>query len=330
MKVRLAGALLALLLGALPARAGSPEVWVAPNIPEKAANAVRRAVPLILDKARSRLEAMSQSLAPVKRIEVVPGSDRNGRYVGWKSGDEGILRIALASFLDDRPDFTGHALALAVAGRHGRLRPDDPYLRRLRGKTLVGSVYPDVKNEPFFAAMEKAFALAERLPPAQRKAFDAIDAIHYVPHSQHFLKGGTVDSVAGFYSQALGEPGNRMVFIRRGIQWTSEMGLLLLLVHEGTHVLQHGVIERAERNGGDADMVAAWHGREKDDRGIAKRMRFECEAVANEIHAAVALDAPPELIEESQYVKLCDNARVLLAQWRDRRLKEGIDKTRGR
>lgn len=328
MKIAILAALLALAGGAAWADPAPLPVDIKASAPEKAAKLVKARLPQVIAAAKGELATAGLGLGAVKRIEVV-ASDRNSRYVGWKAGDGGVLRIALASFLDEKPDFTGRAMALAVGRRTPGSRLADPYLRRVRGKDLVGSVYDDIQNEPFFAALEKVLSMAEKLPAALRKPVEAIDSIHYAPHSRHFPKGGTVDAVAGYYNQALGEPGNRMVFVRRGVRWTSEMGLLLLMVHEGTHVLQHAEVERAVATGTMPDLVAAWKGNEKDERGISHRMRFECEATANEVKAAIALDAPPELVEESQYVQLCVDVKSLIVQWRDRRLRQGIERSKG-
>lgn len=327
MKRLVTAALLAVL--AVPARAEAPRIDLRldSRIPAKLADAIRARMPLVLDLAGKRLAAADLDLKPVRRIEVV-GSDLYTRYVGWKAGDGGVLRMALASFADDKPDFAALSVALEVARHKAGGKVDDPYRRLVRGKILYGSVYDDVKNDPFYAALDKALAMTERLPPAQRKVVETVDAIYYTPHSKHFVKGKSIDNIVAFYHRNLGEPGNRMIFVRQNVHWTSEMGLALLLVHEGTHAMQHAAVEKAQAAGTDPDLVAAWLGREKDEKGIAKAMRFECEATVNEIKAAIALDAPPELVERSQYLKICEEPRILLAQWRDRRLRQGLERER--
>jgi hypothetical protein len=323
----MAALLLIGLAGPVRAEGTKVELRLDSRIPAKTADAVRKRLSVVLGQAGKRLAAAGLDLKGIRRIEVV-ATDRYTRYVGWREGNGGAMRMALPSLADDSPDFTALAISLEVARRHTGDKQDDPYRRLVRGKFLVGSVYDDVDNGPFYAAAEKALALTEKLPPAQRRAIEIVDAIHYVPHSRHFPKSNVVDNVVGTYQQSLGEPGNRMIFIRRDIRWTSEVGLALLLVHEGTHALQHAAVEKAAASGTDPEMVDAWRGREKDEKGISKAMRFECEATINEIKAAIALDAPPELVERSQYLRICDEPRALLAQWRDRRLKQGLERER--
>ena len=44
-----------------------------------------------------------------------------------------------------------------------------------------------------------------------------------------------------------------------------------------------------------------------------------------EIEVAKAVGAPPEMVERSQYLSLCDDARVAIARW-----KEGLFRKKGR
>lgn len=334
------------------------DVVASEKLDKKVSVFVLKRVASILSHARKKLPLAALVLPELDRVEIL-SSDANTRYVGWRNGKKNILRLTASDFLDKKPDFLAKAIALSAARYAARRIPDlnlrDPYYRERNGKRLIGSVYPDIKNGAFFKAVDRVLAMAAKLPKDIRKYVDAVDAIHYSPHSKYFIKAGPVDAVAGFYNTRLSEDGNRMIFIRRKMMWNSDMGLLLLLVHEGTHVLQHATaakyarslrltkleMSRLPKDAPERDSlrqkmrkmrnyIETWTGTGKDERGLAKRIRFECEATINEIKAAQALNAPPELIEDSQYLQYCDEPKAMMVKWRDRRLRDGMKKMNGK
>ncbi len=327
------------------------------RLDDEAVDFAFRRLAAVLALARKELPLAALVLPETKRIEILPGGTNN-RYADW--GDKGredrnVLHITASSFHDKTSGFLARTIAWAAARHAAKHLPDmaleDPYVRRIGTMTLVGSVYPDVKNAPFFEAMARVLKMATQLPSDLRRVIETVDSVHYIPQSKHFIKSGPLDAVAGSYKSVLSSQGNRLIFVRRKMLWASNMGLLLLLLHEGTHVVQH---ETAIRYAADLQRleselkkipehaperaalkhkiaakrkyVATWIGNEKDARGISKRMRFECEATENEIRAARLLGASPKLIERSQYLALCGKARSMMIEWREKRLRQGLER----
>lgn len=331
-------------------RFGDIEVAVDPDVPERALALIRHRLPQAMVYAAKYVPLAHRYLPAVDRIEVL-SSDLFDRYVGARvDADRLVVEMTGANILDDKPAFLVWALTIAAArGLYDRLDDSvfaDPYRRTIGGRKVYGSVYPDIDNAPFFAAVEKALAFAEDLPERVEPAFAIIDEIHYTPRSERHHAAGTVDVVVGYYDRRLGIEGRRRVFIRRDMRWSSPADLLLTLVHEGTHALQDQRAERyrqelassnaalsaLEQAGHDPardaktlqaeidskrDYSRRWFEGTKTESGHVQDIAFECEALANEIRAARAIDAPLSLIESSQYLKLCENAQRLYVRWKN-------------
>ncbi len=262
--------------------------------------------------------------------------------------------MSAGNFNDDSPDHLARAMVMATARRLYSHLPEarlvDPVFRELGGKRVYGSVYPDVKNEPFFKAVERSLRLTKKLPKGLRRSIEIIDEIRYNPPSRHYVKSGTLDVSSAYYHKGLSGPGRRTVFVRRDMLWSSDVDLFLSLVHEGTHAVQDETAETykarnktkkaelasltAKGAGGtksakqlksriarEASYVDRWYNgkRVKGGRRI-QDIAFECEAVSAEIKGARAIDAPPSAVEDTQYLRVCDDAKVLLVRWKDARI----------
>jgi hypothetical protein len=298
-------------------------------------------------------------LPSVEEYEILPG-DKYDRFVGWKPGDEGrILRVSVANLLDTSVAYAAHAIMLEAAREVYRRLPDsrlvDPHVVAHKGKKIYLSLYPDADNKSFADGVRKALDLAEQLPEALRRAVGVVDEIHYNPISRQMIQRGTVDAAAGFYNRALSHEGRRIIFIRREIKWSSVADLLVTFVHEGTHAIQHMTAERyeqeiagrrevlaeLERQGkgrtGEADAqrreiavkreyADLWFRRAPEDELRKKAIRFECEATEREIEAARILDFDPSTVEASGYLGVCDDAKAMIARWKDERLRQGLER----
>ena len=326
------------------------------TIPADVIRAMVPGVARVLRAAVEETESGRWALAVADRIEVL-ASRKYDRYTGFApTRDEDVLQISIAAFFDTEPGFTAAAaVAESVRRVYGKL-PDAPFAgpweRSYKGKRLVGSPYPDARNTAFFETVAKVLDIAEGLPPALRRTVRIVDEIRYNPPSAYFLRGGLADNTVGFYDAQLGEDGRRIIFVRRDMRFSSPLGLLLTVVHEGTHALQDRTAEKYDvalpalrkeladlRTGGAGDGPAARAveariaerqdyltrfrgGRIKDGR--AEVLDFECEAVLNEVATARHLGADPSVIESSGYIDLCDEAQVMLVKWKDERFLKGL------
>ena len=272
------------------------------NVPGELVAGLAPMVPNLFEIVRKGLKTGGLYLSVIDRIEIKMG-DRYDRFVGWKRGKKDVLVISTGNFLEQNASFAATAILQAVLRRVYVKMPKsyflDHFSKTTEKKLLVGSVYPDIDNQLFFTLLAKTLKHAKKLPKDLAKNITAIDEIRYMPQSKHFHKFGTVDAAAAYYDAGLKDMENRIIMIRRDLRWSSEVGLLLTLVHEGTHILQDAR--------GDLS---------KDPQNI----RFECEATENQIKAAQALDAPPSLVENAQYLQVCEKAQIMVNRWKDKRL----------
>lgn len=348
-------------LDAHRARVGPSVVQVDTRFPDKTAAAIVARFRQVVDEARRLSPAATLYLSSIKAYHVIPG-DKYDRYVGWKVGKQGSeLEMTAGNMLDKSSTFLATAIVQEASRELYRQIPgatlNDPYQHTYKGKRIVGSVYPDVNNRPFFEAVLLALETAERLPPDVRRHVEIIDEIRYNPQSEHMAKGGLLDPGIGYYDRRLSAEGRRIIFIRRDMKWSFAADVLLTIVHEGTHATQHRTAERLARelpgkqaalraldkNGPgktkDAgtlrrDIVAAeeylrlWSrqgGTEEERRASLKRI--ECEATIQEIKTAQALDYEPSVITKSPYFQFCDDVQKMMVEWKDRRLREGLKKS---
>lgn len=69
-----------------------------------------------------------------------------------------------------------------------------------KGRTLIGSTYPDANNEEFFVAVKKAIDLTGELPKELQKFSAKVDTIIYDPPSKHRKKKGVSTDIVGVYT----------------------------------------------------------------------------------------------------------------------------------
>lgn len=339
-------------------KVGASVVQVDTRFPDKTAAAIIARFRYVVGEAQRLSPTATLYLSSVKAYHIIPG-DKYDRYVGWKVGKQGAeLEITAGNMLDKSPAFLAMAIVQEASRELYRQIPgatlNDPYLRTYKGKRIVGSVYPDVENRPFFEAVLLALETAERLPPDVRRHVEIIDEIRYNPQSEHMAKGGLLDPGIGYYDRRLSAEGRRIIFIRRDMKWSFAADVLLTIVHEGTHATQHRTAERLarelpakqaalralEKDGAAKakeadslrrDIAAAeeylrlWSrqgGTEEERRASLKRI--ECEATIQEIKTAQALDYEPSVITKSPYFQFCDDVQKMMVEWKDRRLREGL------
>jgi len=335
------------------------QVDLDPEIPEEIVSIVLERFPDVMRGLRDGTKLGPFVLAVVDRIEIL-GSTLYDRYTGFKPGtDEDVLQVSVANFLDKKPDAFLGSIVVEAARRISDKVLNAPFRgpweRPYKRKRLSGSPYPDADNKAFYESAAKALDMASKLPEDLRRTIDLVDEIRYNPASEYFTKGGTLDVAVGFYDARLGEPGRRVIFIRRDMRYSSPLHLLMTIVHEGTHALQdkqaeeyeaaltglRARLENLEAAGKGAEAKAEALRQEIADKGgfvsrfrdgkikdgRAESLVFECEALINEIKTARLFDAEPSTVQ-SGYLDLCDDAKILMVRWQDERLKKGLNKTR--
>lgn len=291
-------------------------------------------------------------LAAIDEVELYNGN-RYHRYVGWRAnGERNIMRLASSNFEDQNNTFAARAILLAAKRRTYKSLPNsefaDPMERIYDGKKIFGSVYPDIRNGKFFSVIRQAFDMAKRLPADLQPYINIIDEIHYNPISKHFIRQGTLDSSGAYYNKLLSDDGQRLMFVRRDVRYSSALFFLRVFVHEGTHAVQdkraqdylrelnkikREIAKLQQRGQGGSDRVKSMTKEMNDKLAYAKRwyqgiktatgqiqdIEFECEATRHEIRAVMALDAPPDVMKSSGYLKLCPKAQRMIIQWNDKR-----------
>ena len=312
------------------------------------------AVPGVFDLVNSIYTWIHQSLpnGPAlislgKRVHLIV-TDRYDRYVGWRKydGKNYEMVFSLGYLLDKENRFLAQAIAEELVRRSYSFFPkipySDPRVRSLDGVHLVGSTYPDIKNDSFYRTTQKAFEMLKGLPKDMLGPINILDEIRYNPPSKVFEKIGGLDGAIAYYNRELGSAERRMIFIRRDMRWSSPMDLALKLIHEGVHAEQHQKAESyALKIAANKDLLAKLKDQSKtakiekenqrmeaylrdwyyvggeQKRNLAKTQRFECEATIAEIEVAKKLDAPPSLIEQSAYLDVCDDAKTKLIRWKN-------------
>lgn len=346
------------------ARIGPSLVRLDPRFPDETAKEILERFRVTLGMALRMSASARLFLAPIKTYHIIPG-DKYDRYVGWKSDARGRdLEMTVGNVLDKSPTFLATSIlqeaTREVYRRIPGARLNDPYHRTFKGKRIVGSIYPDINNQPFFDSVLQALEISEQLPPDVRRHVDIIDEIRYNPISEQMAQGGGVDPGIGYYDRRLSAEGRRVVFFRRDMKWSYPADVLLTIVHEGTHATQHRDAERLMRelpqkharlqaigaDGGASGAEAGalrraiadgetylrlWErksGSEAENSASVKR--FECEATVQEIKTAQALGYQSTAITKSPYFKLCDDVQKMMVEWKDRALREGLKRANER
>lgn len=326
------------------------KVLIDPRLKKEAADLVYSRFTNIIDLARRSIPMAELYLLAVEQAEIHVG-DRYDRFLRFKPGVKGnVLQISIGNFLDKEPQFVAQAIAYEalrhVYSRLGKSKFTDPYTVTYKGKRFVGSIYPDADNKEFFKIMKQVTDMAAKLPEKYRRAFDVVDEIRYTPHSKYFEMAGVLDGGVAYYNRQWSMPDRRMIFLRRDLRYSSSVDMLMNVVHEGTHVLQDIRSEDYEAqipelrialqdlekvgeidtpNAKDKkkelarmeDYVLRWRRGITPDKKFTQDINFECEATMMEINVAKAVDAPPRLVENSQYLALCEDAKIAIVRWKD-------------
>ena len=346
------------------ARIGPSVVRLDPRFSDDTAKAILKIFRTTLGLALRMSASAELYLSAIKTYHIIPG-DKYDRYVGWKAGARGRdLEMTHGNVLDKSPAFLAMAILQEATRDVYRRIPGagliDPYQKTFKSKRVVGSVYSDVNNQPFFDAVLQALEISEQLPSDVRRHIDLIDEIRYNPISENMHQGGIADSGIGYYDRRLSSEGRRVIFFRRDMKWSYPADVLLTIVHEGTHATQHRDAERLARelpeqrarlkaiesdgqgNGAEAgrlrrtiadneSYLRLWDRRSGTEaENSASVKRFECEATVQEIKAAQALGFQSTAITKSPYFKLCDEVQKMMAEWKDRSLREGLKRANER
>jgi len=284
-----------------------------------------------------------------------PSDNRYHRHAGWLGDRDGnILRLPMSSFNDKTLDYLAQRILLVtkrqVYARLAGSELDDPAHRTIADIDVFGSLYPDIRNQPFFTLMEQALRMAEGLPDDLRKYVGIIDEVHYNPISRHMVRGGRIDAKAAYYDRGLSRPGHRIFFVRQDVLYSSPLLMLRNIVHEGTHAAQdqragelmakadadqrkllalqsagkeHTPEAQAlrDRIARQTDYANRWYwGRKTADGQRIQDIAFECEALMTEIAAVKAVGGLPQAFDRSSgYLDVCPNAQHALIAWRNER-----------
>lgn len=313
------------------------------RVTEAAQDASRRLLPDIIQAALDQDPSARIYLSIIETFEFHTGGQYH-RYVGWHPTQKGTMRIATNVSMDDSPVHAARAVLLQAKRRMFERLPDspfaDPLMRVMNGKKVFGSVYPDVNNGTYFRLMRQAFDMVEKLPREVRLFVDIVDEIHYGPISKHYKPEGTIDAQGAYYNKALSAEGNRIIFARRDMLYSSPLYLVQTLVHEGAHAAQDQKAYRAlveieklkaqqrksdQREAKDIeakiqgliDYPKRWYQGLETATGRIQDMAFECEATEVEIAAVKAIGGLPDVMEASGYIKLCPEAQRKLVQWQE-------------
>ena len=324
-----------------------------PGLSDKVLATAKAMLPQMFAAGRAHNPMAALYISLVKKILIVPG-DRYDRYIGWKDGvDGGVLRVSVGNFLDKDPKNAGIALVTEIA-RHvysklpdAELDDQNVEVYRVDGKKLLmkGSAYPDISNVPFFRMVKRAYEMLAPIDPKLRRYADLIDEIDYNPPSHHFKQFGTIDVTAAYYSRLIGKEGRHVIFVRRKVTYLSPLFVARTLIHEGTHADQQMraaayrrelpklEAELAKLKAGstkaddlktkiemEKNFTKAWYQGVDGPNGKIQDVRFECEALINEINAVREIDAPPSTMNDSGYLKLCPDAQMLMVAWKDGKL----------
>jgi hypothetical protein len=324
------------------------------RISSKNSRLIDKNLGLILKIASGKNMINNLYLSIIDQFDFYNGS-RYDRYVGWKPlnklKDENlnVVQLSVSNFHDIKPDYFAKALLFTVKRRIFNSFPNskllDPFMRKIKGKRVFGSFYPDVRNGDYFKMMRQAFTMTEQLPKSLRRYINIIDEIHYNPNSKYYQRSGTIDAKGAFYIKSLSSEENRMMFVRRNVLFSSPLFFLQTFIHEGTHAIQdqkasknlqevkatRGVISQLQSTGSNLkkisdlqrknkiklDYANRWYKGVKTKGGRVQDISFECEATKNEIKSVRIVGALPDIMKGSGYLKLCPEAQLQIIQWRD-------------
>lgn len=108
-----------------------------------------------------------------------------------------------------------------------------------KGKALVGSSYPDVKNTSFFKNVKLAIDLTESLPQKLRNDIDLIKVIIFDPPSKHRPKNDVYTNTIGVYSIGPDFFQQAPVILYTDPKWVAAVQITYSLVGNGVSARQH-------------------------------------------------------------------------------------------
>lgn len=117
--------------------------------------------------------------------------------------------------------------------------PEPGPIQRYKGKILVGSSYPDVKNGGFFDTVKIAIDLTEQLPTELRKNIDLIQVIIYDPPSNHRDKNDEYTNTTGVYTLGSNLFQPAPVIMYRDLKWVAPVDIAYSLVGNAVSARRH-------------------------------------------------------------------------------------------
>lgn len=107
-----------------------------------------------------------------------------------------------------------------------------------KGRTLIGSTYPDADNEEFFKVVKKAIDLTAELPKELQRYVRKVDTVIYDPPSKHRkMKGVFIDIVGVYTIQDLRK--KAPVIVYKDLRYSSPLQVSMSLLGGGLHATRH-------------------------------------------------------------------------------------------
>jgi len=128
-----------------------------------------------------------------------------------------------------------------VSRGHADFPPSGPK-QTYKGFTLIGSTYPNAKNERFFKMAKQAIDMTAALPQEDRQRIATIKTIQFDPPSKHRKVNDYRQNIVGVYtySQNIGEPG--VMIIYKKLLYSSPMQIALSLQGNAFHASRHRLL----------------------------------------------------------------------------------------
>jgi len=125
-----------------------------------------------------------------------------------------------------------------VAYSKSKIPPPGP-TQQYKGRTLIGSSYPNVRNKLFFETVKIAIDLTEKLPKNLRKYPRAIKRIYYDPPSKHRKAKGIKTNIVGVYTYGSNIKKIAPVIIYQDMKYSSGLRVALSLLGNGLRAFEH-------------------------------------------------------------------------------------------
>lgn len=115
-------------------------------------------------------------------------------------------------------------------------------IQKYKGKLLVGSSYPDIKNGSFFSNIKLAIDLTETLPKKLRRDIAQIKIIMYDPPSKHRKNNGAHTNTTGVYTIGPNLFQAAPVIIHRDTKWIAAVNIAYSLVGGSVAARRHNMM----------------------------------------------------------------------------------------